>query len=148
MTQPTLWAALVVPLLFAAACTVDNSESTVRWLKYSSFKGDVQQVLSDKCGNPSCHGRADRPFSIYAPLNWRLDPERTFLTEPLSDEELRHNYTSSCVFVTEAEEPEDALLLRKPLGETADLYHGGGAIFEGTTDRDYRILLFWIQEGW
>jgi hypothetical protein len=131
------------------ACSAPGGEDIeVRWLDYDLFVADVQPILAEKCGNPSCHGRADRPYSVFSPRAWRLDPERTHLSEPLSSEELVHNYTMSCVFVSEAEAPDASLLLLKPLGSSGDVFHGGGVIFEGESDRDYRIVLEWIEKGW
>lgn len=139
----------LLPLILAAACgPVDESETPVRWLDHAEFAEAVQPVLAARCGNPSCHGRTARPFAIYSQRNWRLDPARTHLDEPLTETELRHNYDTSCVFASEAASPAEALLVLKPLAETAGVAHGGGVIFDGTSDRDYLTLLRWIEGGW
>jgi len=138
----------LVTFLVAGCSGVDNGETQVRWLDSQTFVSEVQPVLAERCGNPSCHGRQDRPFAIYSQRNWRMDPARTFLAEPLSDEELAHNYNTSCVFVSEADMPAETLLLLKPLADWAGTSHGGGVIFDGTTDPDYELLLRWIQQGW
>lgn len=132
-----------------AACSVPVEDATaVRWLDADAFEADVQPILAARCGNPSCHGRPDRPFAVYSPLQWRADAARTHLPEPLTDDELAHNYTAACVFVTEAGWPDDALLLRKPLAEAAGTYHGGGPVFDGTSDDDYRTVRAWVEGGW
>lgn len=125
-----------------------SGDIDVRWLGYEEYVANVQPILAEACGNPSCHGRADRPFAIYSAKRWRADADRLFLDEPLTDDELEHNYSASCVFSTEAETPQDAMLLRKPLGSHAGAYHGGGDVFRGVTDRDYRKILQWIEQGW
>ncbi len=133
-------------LLFA--CEEPGSENVaVRWLDYEVFVEDVQPVLAEMCGNPSCHGRPDRAFSIYSQRNWREDPDLLFRPDELSSAELNHNYEGSCVLVSEAAGAEDTLLLKKSLGKAAGVYHGGGAVLE-ESDRSYRILLDWVKKGW
>jgi len=140
------WIALAC--LLGACAAPDPQEVPVRWLSLERFRVDVQPILAESCGNPSCHGRSDRPLSLYSVRGWRLDPAHTYLPEPLTEEEQVHNYTMSCVFVSEAASPEESLLLLKPLGASADRYHGGGVVFDGDSDRDYRTVLDWIEEGW
>jgi hypothetical protein len=135
--------------LLGAGCALPEGDAQhVRWLDFESYVAEVQPVFAQRCGNPSCHGRAERAFSIYSPLQWRADPARTHLREPLTEAELVANYTVTCVLVTEAATPEDSVVLRKALGDAAGTYHGGGAIFEGSTDREYRAVLRWMERGW
>jgi len=154
VTNPTatglrISVALLVLAALAVACSVPASDDVeVRWLGYDDFVESVQPVLARACGNPSCHGRPERALSIYSTERWRADRDRLFLVEPLTATELEHNYTASCVLVTEAGLPAEALLLRKPLGSRAGVYHGGGDVFDGVTDRDYRKLLQWVEKGW
>jgi hypothetical protein len=68
------------------------------------------------------------------------------LPEPLDERELRHNFLAACVFAGDGAGGE-ASLSRKPLGDAGGLYHGGGAIFDGRTDDDYRALVAWIHGG-
>ena len=136
-------------VLLLAGCGVPEGDDVpVRWFDYQTFVTDVQPVLADRCGNPTCHGRPERPLSIYNQLAWRADPDRTYLLEQLDETELRHNYTVSCVLSTEADEPAATLFLRKSLGDLTDTYHGGGNVFEDDSERDYRALLAWLVEGW
>jgi hypothetical protein len=139
---------LLLLLALPGCGLADVDDRSVRWLDYGRFVGEVQPVLQARCANPSCHGTPVRPLSLYGVRSWRADPEALFLPEALTEQELRHNYTVSCVLATEADLPEETQLLRKPLGELALTYHGGGAIFEGTTDRDYRAMLAWLEQGW
>ena len=104
-------------------------------------------MFEARCANPSCHGRPDRPFAVYAPRRWRLDPRRTFVDEPLTPEEEARNFEVAVALATEAPSPETSVLLTKPLESVAGTYHGGGAIFEGTTDRDYWAVRQWLETG-
>ncbi len=125
----------------------DPGSSPVPLLDQAVFGAEVQPVLAERCANPTCHGRPERPLSIYAPRRWRADPRRVHLDEPLTADELRHNYVASCALAAEAERPEDALLVRKPLGAEGGLYHGGGPVFDGVADDGYRVVLAWIAAG-
>ena len=136
-------------MMLASACSLpDGDEEAVRWLDYEQFAVDVQPILAEHCGNPSCHGRPDRAFSLYSHRNWRVDPDELFLPSPLTSDELAHNYTSACVQSSETDNPEDTMLLLKPLGDVSGTYHGGGTLFADTTDRSYRIVLNWLESGW
>lgn len=137
----------VVAIALAACGAVDRDDVAVRWLDYDVFVTEVQPVLAEKCGNPSCHGRAERAFSIYSHRNWRQDPAALYLPDALTSDELAHNYEASCVLVSEVAAPQETLLLKKTLGNSAGIYHGGGAIFD-ESDRWYRILLAWVEKGW
>ncbi len=121
--------------------------SQIRAFDRDVFAASVQPILAERCANPSCHGRPDRPMSLYSPLRWRMDPDRTFLAEPLSAAELDHNFTMASVFAIGVD-PEHTLILEKPLAEAVGMYHGGGAVFEGTLDRGYRTIRAWLEGGW
>jgi hypothetical protein len=149
MRTAAVIAVLLAGALQGSGCALPEADDQhVVWLDFPRYVAEVQPVLAARCGNPSCHGRPDRPFSIYSPLQWRADPARTYLREPLSEAELVANHAVACVLVTGAAAPEEALLLRKALGDAAGTYHGGGAAFDGPTDRDYRTVLGWIEAGW
>lgn len=141
-------AALVLLVLGTGCGSPEQDTAPVRWHDYGTFVNDVQPVLAEHCGNASCHGRPERPLAVYSVRRYRMDPARTHLDEALTDEELRHNYTLCCVLSSEGEGPSHTLLLKKPRGSTAAVYHGGGDVFEATTDRDYRVLLAWVETGW
>jgi hypothetical protein len=121
----------------------------VRALDPDTFRTEVQPILVARCANPTCHARPERGFSLYAPGMRRLDPALTFLRDaPLVHAEEEHNYKVSCVFAGLGARPEEALLLRKSLGEGAGTYHGGGAVFGGPSDHGYRVILRWVTNGW
>lgn len=134
-------------LALAACSAPSQGEASVVWLDRATFAAKVQPVLAARCGSPECHGRPERALSIYSPLRWRADPARLELDEPLSTAELDHDYVASCISAS-AGDPWDApALTRKALGDKAGVYHGGGAIFDGTADPDYQALAAWIAAG-
>lgn len=141
-------AVLVIVLGLVACAEPEPAPEPVIWLDATVFEREILPILGERCGNPSCHGRSDRPLAIYSPGRWRADPARVFLPEPLTAEELEHDYAVACVFAAHGGSVEDAPLLLEPLGAGAGVYHGGGAVFAGTTDRDYRALAAWIEAGW
>ena len=142
-------AGVALALAMCAGCAPAPADDTdVRWLGFDRFVVEVQPILAEACGNPTCHGRPERPLAIFSPGRWRADPDRLYLDEPLTADELEHNYTLSCVFSTEAELPRDAMLVRKPLAGAAGVYHGGGAVFDDTSDRSYRAIVTWLEAGW
>lgn len=135
-------------LIVVAGCTSpDSGEEEIPLLDYEFFATTVQPILGAKCGNPSCHGRAERAFSIFSQRNWRNDERELFLSTPLSEEEMEHNFISSSLQVDARYIASESFLLLKPLGDLADTYHGGGIIFSDETDRSYRTLLNWIENG-
>lgn len=134
-----------VVLLWGCVAPTEEEVALPRY-DFERFAAEVQPVLAARCANPTCHGRPERPLSIYSPLAWRADASRTYLFEEVSEEELGHNYDVTRAMASDAPEPEQTLLLRKPMGGLASTYHGGGDIFEGETDRDYRTMLEWLRE--
>jgi hypothetical protein len=139
----TLWLAVAL-----AACggPAPGSEPVVA-LSFERFASEVQPMLEASCANPSCHGRPERALRIYAPLRYRADASRTHLAEPLTDEEVWKNFAIACALATGGASADDTLLVRKPLGELAETYHGGGTVFEGSADARHRTLRGWVAEG-
>lgn len=105
------------------------------------FATEVLPILVEGCANPSCHGRPERGLSLYAPRRFREDPARTHLDEPLTAEELEHNFYATTALV-DAADPDGSLLLAKALG--ARVYHGGGAVLESVNDARYRAIRAWV----
>jgi hypothetical protein len=140
-----LWAVGV----FAVGCggATEAGTESVHWLDYEEFRTEIQPILAEGCSNPSCHARPERAYSLYSPMVRRMDESRTHLAEPLSEAELLHNFTMSCVLSSDSDLPEETLLLRKPLADYAKTHHGGGAVFEGKSDDRYRKLEGWVARG-
>ena len=139
--------AFVLALLALPACPTEGVED-FRFFDRDRYENEVQPILAASCANPSCHGRPDRPFSLFGTRAWRENPDDVFLPTQLTDAEIEHNYTQSCAFAATGDSPESAQLLLKPLEQYAGTYHGGGVIFEGTAEEDYRVILDWVEEGW
>jgi len=138
---------LALGYFMAVGCVAPEDEEVVlRSYDYDRFVAEVQPILAARCANPTCHGRPERALSIYSPLAWRADSARTYLIEELGEDELEHNYDVSRALASESAAPEYCLLLRKPLGDAASTYHGGGDVFEGETDPDYRTMLDWLSD--
>lgn len=140
-----------VLLAFAAAgCVVEEPPpEALPDGDVAAFAEDVQPVVDRHCADPTCHGRPDRPLALYSPGRFRRDAARTYLIEPLSDEELAVNARSVAVFALDPEALADGLdgclVLRKPLALAAGgCGHEGGEIFLTRDDRGYRALRGWL----
>jgi hypothetical protein len=110
----------------------------------AAFAAEVEPVLERLCANPSCHGRPERPLSVYAPRRFRADPARLFLDEPLTSDEIFANYRSASGFAQGIAAPDDSLLLRKPLGRA---YHAAGTVLFDT-DPEARAIRDWLWSAW
>jgi hypothetical protein len=138
-------------LLGLAACAVDPPDALpLPAGDLAVFATEAQPVLDRSCADGTCHGRADRPFAIYSPGRRRADPARTFLDEPLTDEELAANARSVDALALDPlldGEPIDACrVLCKPLAVAAGgCGHVGGAIFDGRDDRGYRGVRAYLE---
>lgn len=134
----TRWAP---PLVLLGACVA--GAGTEPWPAAGSvavFAEEAQPVLAARCANPSCHGTAARPLSLYAVHRHRLDEDDDFLDAPLSDEELAHNLRQVSRFLVGVDEAARSLLLTKPLSG-----HAGVEVFHDARDHDYRRLHAWIE---
>lgn len=108
------------------------------------FAREVEPVLETRCAQGGCHGRADRPFSLYAPGQLRADARRLHLAEPLSVGEVATNARRVAALAVPGA-PDDSPALRKPLALAAGgAYHGGGDVFVDRTDPGYRALRSWL----
>lgn len=121
-------------------------EEPIEGLDRRVFQESIEPVLQQRCANPSCHGRLERPWAIYAPGRFRLDPTRVFIDEELSAREEEHNFWVSSVFAgLGGMQAKERLLIQKPLAQV--VYHGGGVVFMGERDEAARRLLAWIEAG-
>lgn len=114
-----------------------------------AFAAKVQPVFDARCADPTCHGRPDRPLSIYSPRRYRKDPARTLLDEPLGADETAANVRACAAFALDAVAAggttDDCLILRKPLPvDEGGARHGGGVIFPSDGAREWRILRSWL----
>lgn len=110
------------------------------------FAREVEPQLERRCAQGSCHGRADRPFSLYAPGALRRDPARTYLDEPIGADELAANAERVAAFAVDGGSLADCLVLRKPLAVSAGgVWHGGGDVFEDASDPAYEAIRDWLE---
>lgn len=144
--RPDAWRlALAVFLLAAPACEGPGLASAPLAVgPLDVFAREVEPVLEDRCAQGGCHGRADRPFSLYAPGQLRADPRRLHLAEPLTEGELATNARRVAALAVPGT-PDESPALRKPLALAAGgAYHGGGDVFVDRTDPGYRVLRSWL----
>lgn len=135
--------AALLAMGLAGCANVEPGTTELARLDRTRFELSVQPILAESCANPSCHGRPERALSLYAPRRFREDSSRTHLDEPLTSEELAHNFRAASALV-DPHALEQSPLLRKSLGERSGSYHGGGVVFDGENDDRYRTLLAWV----
>lgn len=110
------------------------------------FESDVEPHLEARCAPGGCHGRAERPLALYAPGQWRRDPARTHLDEPLDALELERNARALAALGVGCA-PDDSPALTKPLAVAAGgVWHGGGDVLLDPTDRAYVAIRGWLVE--
>ena len=81
-----------------------------------------------------------------SPRRYRIDPARTWVDEPLTEDELWHNYWQTAVFLEGIEHAPESLLLLLPLSARAGgAGHADTDVFLDTGDWDYRRLSSWIE---
>lgn len=109
------------------------------------FRERVSPHLESRCASAGCHGRPERPLSLYARGQHRADPSRAFLDEPLSDEELTENARRVAAFAL-GRSARDSLAVQKPLAIAAGgVAHGGGDVFLDASDEGCRALIAWLD---
>jgi hypothetical protein len=139
--RPELFAILAA---LAVGCGPPPGERPLRLGPLDEFERSVEPILQSRCGQGGCHGRPDRPFAVYAPGVYRLDPARTHIAERLSAEEIERNAERLAALAVAP--AEDSLALTKPLAVSAGgVHHGGGDVFVGDSDPDYRLMLRWLR---
>lgn len=112
------------------------------------FEEEAQPVLAARCANPSCHGSAERPLSLFATHRYRRSPERVYMDEPLTEEELQHNFLQAAAFALACADASQCLLLTKPLAvDAGGSGHANIVIFMDTSDYDYQRLRSWLQRA-
>lgn len=128
-------------------CSIpQQGEEAIVSLDRGVYEASIEAILQVRCANPSCHGRVDRPFSMYTPGRFREQAERVFLDEPLSEAEKDHNFWTANTFANLGPEPAaQRVLVQKPLGTA--LHHEGGAVFSSEKEGDARRLITWIEAG-
>ena len=111
------------------------------------FAAEIQPVLASRCANPACHGSADRPLEVFAVHLHRMDPEDTYIDDPLTKAELWQNQWQFATFLIDLDVADNAQVLSKPLApEAGGLPHQGGVQFQTVENGDYGVLRAWILD--
>ncbi|MCP4872048.1 MAG: hypothetical protein GY898_25365 [Proteobacteria bacterium] len=133
-------------LLLGGCVTGPGSVGSLPLGDAAAFEVEVQPVLEAGCANPSCHGNADRPLEVYARFQYRLDPDRLYLDEPITADELTHNRRSAAGFLVGFAAAARSPLLTKPLAHDAGgAHHAGGVVFGDAQEPGYRALKAWAD---
>ncbi len=107
-----------------------------------TFDAKVYPVLARDCGFPACHGDPGRFFRIWSPGRFRLS-EDTELLAPATEEELAASFERARSMLAGPADPEDSLLLRKPLAAES----GGSAHF-GSDNLGRNVYADQRAAGW
>jgi hypothetical protein len=145
---PCVWP---LPLLAALAvsCASVADEGALVAPDRAAFDTEVWPILVRDCGFTECHGGEPRFFRVVGPGHVRLDPA-TRLTDPVTAAELQLSYDRARSML-DADDPNNSLLLRKPLEVAA-----GGSGHEGTDSfgrnvyrsvdaPDFQSLVRWVM---
>lgn len=116
---------LIACALLAAGCSAPTSDAQPPPVDECVFERDVYPVLARDCGFPACHGNPARFFRLWGPGRTRMNPDHGPFT-PLTAEELEDSFDHARAMLAMASEPDQSLLLRKPLEASA-----GGAAHMG-----------------
>ena len=139
---------MIVLLILLAGCVTGPGESTLPEGDPDVFAADVQPILAARCGNPACHGTAERPLEVYGVGLHRIDPADLFLETPLSDEEKYRNLTAAEAFLAGFAAAADSPLLTKPLSpDSGGSEHTGGVQWADPTESEYLTLLDWGDDA-
>lgn len=110
------------------------------------FTSSVEPQLEARCAQGGCHGRRDRPFALYAPGTYRLDPSRTYIDESLDASEIAANAERVAAFAVDSASLDQCIVLRKPLASSAGgVWHGGGDVFADASDPTYLAMRDWLE---
>jgi hypothetical protein len=115
---------------------------------FRTFIDEALPVLLRDCGFHTCHGSSERFFRVFGPGRVRLDPNvREF--DRLTAQEWEASYLAA-VSMVDARNPDQSLLLRKPLAIAA----GGAAhrgsdkfgrnVYRSTSDSGFIALQRWV----
>src|SRR5687768_14460175 len=104
---------LLIVAVLLAGCTAPQESVTPPAPPRCAFDRDVYPILARDCSFPQCHGAPERFFRVYAPGRTRLGAGVD--VGMASDEELAATYERTRSMLATADQPEDSLLLRKPL---------------------------------
>ena len=127
----------------------DDAAEPVVDAKY--FECRVQPILTKSCAAFACHGDGARYLRLYARNRLRLGGTEADRNGFMSDAERSHNFAAARAFI-DPEQPEQSLLLLKPLDQAGGGYYHGGAtefgkgdVFLSRGEADFKILENWVK---
>lgn len=136
---------ILAAAILAAGCGPARATVPLEVGDLAFFAARVEPHLEERCGSAGCHGRDDRPFSMFAPGQHRADPARRWLDEPLTPGELEENARRVAAFALE-DDPFETLIVQKPLSVVdGGRWHGGGDVFVARNDEGCRALVAWLD---
>jgi hypothetical protein len=146
--RPEVASVLVVAALLPLGCGgPEHGWVPLRMGPLDDYVVLVAPHVQERCSQGGCHGRPERPLSLYAPGVHRADPDRRYLDEPLSIEEHAENARRLAAFA-QVDDPVRSVVLCKPLALSAGgCWHGGGDNFVDHTDPAFRAILGWLRDA-
>ena len=129
-------------------CGESTPEFALQTPDRMEFENEVYPVLLRDCAFSACHASSDRFFQVYGPGRTRLDP-MTQPLDPATPSEIERTYERTRSMIDVAQ-PEQSLLLRKPLETSAGGTGHEGAddlgrnVYQSKTDPNYLILQAWV----
>ena len=140
--------ALAVLLIAAPAGCLQPTTLDIPNADPVAFRDKVYPILLADCGFNTCHGTADRFFSVFGPGRARLDPA-TAPYDPATPYELAHSYTRAESMLFGPNGPRSSLLVRKPipLADGGAGHKGddpwGNSVYAGVDDPHFVTLYLW-----
>lgn len=130
--------------LALSGCVVDPSGTTaLPFPSRATFADEAGPILAKRCGDYACHGKADRPYALYAVNRWRMAATDQYSSHPLTTAEWDANYNATRGFL-DAVRGRETTLVRKALAVGGVGGHHGGAIFAAPSDPECQAILTWI----
>lgn len=126
------------------------------FVDYNAFVCDVMPILVRRCSYLACHGDAAHALRVYSPGKLRAgDPTtRDARDAKLTQAEIDANFESAAAFARAAANPDESLLLRKPLSARfGGAEHHGIGVFpthphaEPADDPEWLLLANWVNGG-
>lgn len=138
---------ILILTLYLVGCGITRGEPPPEGpspLDAAAFEAHVWPLFEAQCAQPSCHGSAERSFTLYGPRALRLGGLGPLA--PISAEELSADHQAAYRLLEGLDDPLRSILLLKPLRpEAGGLVHEGGSQFYDRSDPGFLTLACWIS---
>lgn len=141
---------MLVSVLLLAGCQSGLADAQdLPAVDEAFFRCNVQPIVTKSCSMFLCHGDTKRYYTVFARnrLRFGVDERNAEMIEP----EWRYAYDATRAHI-DREEPDESLLLKKPLDESAGGYFHGGAtefgqgdVYLSEDEQDYQTLSAWVN---